>query len=95
MPLWGMKKPSRRPSKSQKPVKPKRKPSSEPAEAAYNLIQTLIRKAEAKGQPHPIMQAMGRMGGQKGGLQRWRAQQTPERLAEIGKAGAAKRWGHS
>lgn len=75
----------------------KTRPSSDPAVAAFQVVARLTgRSAElpapklVKKNPHAV--AMGRLGGKKGGPARARSL-TVEQLAEIGRIGAAKRWG--
>jgi len=78
---------------------PKRsgKPNSDPNVAAFRAVAKLTgsdeepaRPKPAKKNPHAV--ALGRKGGLKGGVARAR-NLTPEQLAEIGRKGAAKRWG--
>ena len=78
---------------------PKRsgKPNSDPNVSAFRTVARLTgtdettKKAKpAKKNPHAV--ALGRKGGKIGGKARAR-NLSPEQLAEIGRKGAAKRWG--
>lgn len=79
---------------------PKRsgKPSSDPNTAAFQAVARLTGSNAEPARPKPAKKnpaavALGRLGGLKGGKARAR-KLTTEQLAEIGRKGAAKRWGH-
>jgi general stress protein YciG len=76
---------------------PKRssKPSSDPNVAAYEAVQRLTGgkpTPKRRKKKDPAAVALGRRGGLKGGKAR-AANLTPEQLSEIGRKGAAARWG--
>ena len=79
---------------------PKRlgKPASDPNVAAARLVDRLTGSepvepaTPAPPEKNAAAVALGRLGGRKGGKAR-AANLTPEQLAEIGRKGAAARWG--
>ena len=78
---------------------PKRsgKPNSDPNVSAFRTVARLTGSTDEPAQPKPAKKnphavALGRKGGRIGGVARAR-NLTPEQLAEIGRKGAAKRWG--
>lgn len=79
---------------------PKRasKKSEDVNESAFRTVRQLTRDdadeapAAKPTKKNPAAVALGKLGGSKGGKAR-AAKLTPERRAEIARAGAAKRWG--
>jgi len=78
---------------------PKRssKPASDPNVAAHRAVARLTGSTEEPAKPKPVKKnpaaiALGRLGGRIGGKARAK-NLTAEQLAEIGRLGAAKRWG--
>ena len=64
-----------------------RRPSKDPNEAAFVLIQKVV----AKGDKNPAAVALGRLGGSKGGKIR-AAKLSAKRRSEIAKKAAQARW---
>lgn len=68
-----------------------RRPSRDPNEAAFNLVQTVIAKSESRGGKNPAAVALGRLGGAKGGQERARRLTAAERT-QIARKAAKIRW---
>lgn len=74
---------------------PKRssKPSEDPNIAAKSVLDHIIRATEEPApEKNPAAQALGRLGGLKGGKAR-AAAMTPEQRKEVAKKAAEARWG--
>lgn len=67
------------------------RPHSDPITAAHNVVAKLTGTEKVAPAKNPAAQALGRLGGLKGGKARAR-NLTPEALAEIGRKGAEARW---
>ncbi|HTV72495.1 MAG TPA: hypothetical protein VME66_02170 [Candidatus Acidoferrales bacterium] len=69
-----------------------RKPPVDPNLAAKSIIDRIAGKEQPEQVKNPAAQALGRLGGLKGGKAR-AASMTPEQRREIAKKAAASRWG--
>lgn len=73
-----------------------RKPPADPNQAAKSILDRLVAGDEAPIEPgpekNPAAQALGRLGGLKGGKAR-AASLTPEQRKEVAKKAAEARWG--
>lgn len=66
-----------------------RRPSNDPNEAAFDLVQEVIAKSEREKNPAAV--ALGKLGGRKGGLAR-AARLSPKKRSAIAKLAARARW---
>jgi hypothetical protein len=80
---------------------PKRSRTPDDNESAFDVVESIIARTDPDAPPikktrpkkkNPAAVALGRKGGLKGGKARAK-KLTHEQLSEIGKKGAAKRWG--
>ncbi len=68
-----------------------RRPSKDPNESAFDLIQKVIAKSEGRGEKNPAAVALGKLGGSKGGKIR-AANLSKKRKVEIARLAANTRW---
>ena len=69
-----------------------RKPAADPNLAAKTILDRITGEKPDEPEKNPAAQALGRLGGLKGGKAR-AASMTPEQRKEIAKKAASIRWG--